>query len=430
MTSLASLPTDAAATLPSCVRYRVVSLAVLLGMVTYLDRVCISTLAPYIEKDLALSEMQMGYVFSAFALSYALFGLPAAAWADRVGTRKALTGIVIWWSVFTMTTASGINQTSLMVIRFFFGAGEAGAWPAVARTFSRWIPYRERGTVQGIFFVGAHVVGGMTPLLVMWMAGFLPWRMIFVLFGLLGFVWAAVWCYWFRDDPAEHRQVNAAELALIAADRKPDPAVGAGGKQWWRLLGDRNVLALCLMYVPNSFGFYFCITWLPRYLQKRHGLEDASLGIFAGLPLVLSVLADVSGGVTTDWAVRRFGPRLGRAGVGFTAYFLAGMALILAVLSTHPWIAATWIAVGTACSMFMLGAAWSTCQDIGGTHTAMVGAMMNTAGQIGAIACPVVVKCLVEQYNDWNAALVLIGVIFLLGALCWLVVDPRKRVFQ
>ena len=430
MTSLASLPTKATAIPPSHVRYRVVSLAVLLGMVTYLDRVCISTLAPYIEKDLAFSEMQMGYVFSAFALSYALFGLPAAAWADRVGTRKALTGIVIWWSAFTMTTAAGINQASLMVIRFLFGAGEAGAWPAVARTFSRWIPYRERGTVQGIFFVGAHVVGGLTPLLVMWMAGFLSWRMIFVLFGLLGFVWAAVWCYWFRDDPAGHRQVNAAELAAIVADRKPDPAAGTGGKQWWRLLGDRNVLALCLMYVPNSFGFYFCITWLPRYLQKRHGLEDASLGIFAGLPLVLSVLADVSGGVTTDWAVRRFGPRLGRAGVGFTAYFLAGMALILAVLSTHPWIAATWIAVGTACSMFMLGAAWSTCQDIGGTHTAVVGAMMNTAGQIGAVACPVVVKCLVEQYNDWNAALILIGVIFLLGALCWLVVDPRKRVFQ
>ena len=412
------------------VRYLVVTLTVLLGMVTYLDRVCISTLSPNIMKDLGLTEMQMSYIFSAFALSYAFFGLPAAAWTDRIGTRKALSAIVVWWSTFTMATAATLNLASMLVVRFLFGAGEAGAWPAVARTFSRWIPYRERGTVQGIFFTGAHGVGGLTPLLVMWLAGFLSWRMIFVAFGLLGFIWSAVWYFWFRDNPAEHRRVNAAELACITADRKSDAAAGTNGAAWWRLLGDRNVVALCLMYVPNSFAFYFCITWLPRYLQKKHGLEDTSLGIFAGLPLVLSLIADFSGGLTTDWAVRHFGPRRGRAGVGLVSYLVAGASMFLAIFSTHPWVAASWIAVGTAASMFMLGAAWGTCQDIGGTHTGIVSATMNTAGQIGAISSPILVKFLVERFNDWNAALVLIGVVFLVGAFCWCFVDPQKRVFE
>src|SRR3989339_95750 len=153
---------------PTRARYWVVGLAVLLAMVTYMDRACISTLAPDISRDLSLSKTQMGYVFSAFALAYAIFEIPTAWWADRMGTRNVLTRIVVWWSAFTMATAGAFNYTSLLVTRFLFGMGEAGAWPSVARTFSRWIPRSERGTIQGIFFMGAHAAGGLTPLLVLW----------------------------------------------------------------------------------------------------------------------------------------------------------------------------------------------------------------------------------------------------------------------
>ena len=151
---------------PTRVRYQVVALTVLLAMVTYLDRVCISKLAPDIMRDLGLSKIEMGYVFSAFALAYALFEIPTAWWADRGGTRLVLTRIVLWWSTFTIATAAAVNYATLLLVRFLFGAGEAGAWPCVARTFSRWIPARERGRVQGIFFAGAHLAGGLTPLAV------------------------------------------------------------------------------------------------------------------------------------------------------------------------------------------------------------------------------------------------------------------------
>ncbi|MBM3890851.1 MAG: MFS transporter, partial [Verrucomicrobia bacterium] len=254
---------------PTHVRYKVVGLAVLLAMVTYLDRVCISKLAPDIMRDLSLSKVQMSWVFTAFALAYAIFEIPTAWWADRQGTRRVLTRIVVWWSSFTIATAAAFNYASLLVLRFLFGAGEAGAWPCVAKTFSRWIPRRERGTIQGIFFVGAHLAGGLTPLLVVWLLHYLHWRTIFICFGAVGFVWAAVWYWWFRDDPSEHTAVNAAELERIVSERRADGAHTAGREYWQRLLANRNMLALCVMYFPNSFSFYFCITWLPTYLQEK-----------------------------------------------------------------------------------------------------------------------------------------------------------------
>lgn len=426
-----TLELNGAAAAATRTRYRVVTLAILLAMVTYLDRVCISTLADEIMADLSLSERQMSLVFSAFALAYAVFEIPTAWWADRTGTRIVLTRIVVWWSCFTMATAAAWNHASLLVVRFLFGMGEAGAWPSVARTFSRWIPRRERGTVQGIFFMGAHLSGGVTPLLVVGLMHWLPWRAIFVLFGLVGFVWAACWYFWFRDDPAQHPRVNAAELARIVEEREPDAPHAAGWQYWRRLLTSRNILMLCLLYFPNSYAFYFCITWFPKYLKEKHGLTTGVLlAVLSGLPLALSVLADLLGGLLTDWAVARFGPRAGRSLLGAGAYGVAGLFALVAASSGEPLIAAFFVAIVIAAGMFTLGAAWGTCQDIGGNHTGVVSAAMNTSGQVSTVLCPIVVIWMKDLFADWNAPLYLIGGLFLFGAVCWCCVDPRRRVFD
>lgn len=421
--------TDAPA---SRVRYRVVSLAVLLAMITYLDRACIAKLAPFIMADLQLSKEQMSWVFSAFALAYAAFEIPTASWADRVGTRTVLTRIVAWWSAFTIASAAAFNFVSLVSIRFLFGAGEAGAWPSAARTFSQWIPRHERGTIQGIFFAGAHLSGGLTPLLVVHLTETLHWnwRIVFVVFGLLGFGWAWAWHRWYRDDPAQHPRVNAAELRLIVAQRDTAARHGGTWDYWSRVLASRNVVALSLMYFPNSFVFYFCITWLPTYLQEKHNLSEGSLGVFAGLPLILSVLADLFGGMTTDWAVTRLGHRLGRVGVGVLSYVVAACLMYGAAIATDGYLAATLLACATASSMFILGAAWGTCIDIGGQHSGVVSAVMNTSGQIGSVLCPIVVTTLAARYEDWNAPIYLIAGLFVVGAISWCFVDPRQKLFD
>ena len=148
----------------------------------------------------------MSFVFSAFAVAYAAFEIVSAWWGEQIGARRVLTRIVIWWSAFTMATAVAWNYSSLLVVRFLFGAGEAGAWPNAALAFSRWIPLHERGRVQVFFFAAAHVSGGITPLLVAWLLNLLPWRAIFVICGLVGVVWSAAWYRWFRDEPRDHRR--------------------------------------------------------------------------------------------------------------------------------------------------------------------------------------------------------------------------------
>jgi MFS family permease len=353
---------------PTRARYVVVAFCVGLAVVTYLDRACLATLAPHIMRDLSLSKEQMSAVYSAFALAYALFEIPTAWWADRRGTRLVLTRIVMWWSAFTMLTGAAWNFLSLIVSRFLFGAGEAGAWPCAARTFSRWIPQAERGRIQGIFFSGAHLAGGVTPIIVLGLLQVMNWRAVFVVFGLLGIVWAIAWHRWFRDEPAEHPAVNAAERAQIETGRSVAADHPTGWAYWRRLFGHRNTIPLCLMYLPNSFGFYFCITWLPTFLKEKHGFDSVALGFFAGLPLLLSVGGDLLGGVATDAVTKRFGLRLGRAGVGALSYAVAGAAMILAGIVTQPVLAAWLVAVAVGASMFILAAAWSTCLDIGGSH--------------------------------------------------------------
>jgi MFS family permease len=405
-------------------------MAVLLAMVTYLDRACIGTLAPDIMRDLHLTKDQMSWVYSAFALAYAAFEIPTAWWADRRGTRLVLTRIVLWWSGFTMLTAAAWSFASLVVTRFLFGAGEAGAWPSVARTFSRWIPRSERGTIQGIFFSGAHLAGGVTPMIVLALMQFMSWRAVFLLFGVLGIVWAVAWHAWFRDEPAEHRAVSPAELQHIEAGREASAGHHAGWDYWRRLFGHRNTLPLCVMYFPNSFAFYFCITWLPTYLKEKHGFDAMTLGFFAGLPLILSVLGDLFGGVTTDAVARRFGLRAGRSGVGAAAYVVAGAAMIAAGIVAQPVAAAWLIAVALGASMFTLGASWSTCLDIGGGHAGVVSAAMNTSGQIGSVLSPLLVTFLLGRFGDWNLPLFVMGGLFLIGAACWGAIDPRQKIFN
>jgi len=398
-----------------------------LGAITYLDRVSISITRPYIARDLDLSAIQMGYVFSAFYVAYALFEIPTGWWGDRVGTRRVLTRIVCWWSAFTVLTGFAFNYSSLVAIRFLFGAGEAGAWPNVARTFARWFPRQERGTAQGVFFMGAHLSGGLTPMLVTALLVYLDWRALFVLFGSIGFVWAWAWYRWFRDSPAEHRDVGAAERELIESGRAADGGHALDATRWKQLLANRTVVCLCLMYFTQAFGGTFYVTWLPTYLASR-GLTGMTAGILAGLPLMLSAAADLLGGMATDRTARRCGLRLGRITIGGGALAAAGVFTIAGTFVASPVAAAVLIAFGGASSNFLLGAAWGTCLDIGGRRSGAVSAAMNTSGQVGAILSPILVAAVVRKFSNWSAPLYLAGALFLLGALCWVWVDPTRPV--
>ncbi|MFL6416021.1 MAG: MFS transporter [Bryobacteraceae bacterium] len=405
------------------VRYKVVAFTMTLAAVTYLDRVCISILAPNIMRDLKLSQVQMGYVFSAFTLAYAIFEIPTARWADRIGSRKVLTRIVLWWSAFTMATAGAFSYVALLIVRFLFGVGEAGAWPNVARVFARWIPARERGRVQGLFFAGAHLSGGLTPIFVAYLARYLDWRTIFVLLGSVGIIWAIGWFLWFRDEPRDHAAVSAGERDKIEAQRGLPP--GHAGS-WAEVLKTRSLLPLCVQYFANTYGFFFFISWLPTYLEKSRGMANVELALFAGLPLLLSVLADITGGLTTDALSKRFGLWVGRCGVGAVAYVLAAIGMVAGTLIGNARVAGVFIAIGGAFSMFTLAPAWATAIHLGGKNSGALSATMNTAGQVGGMLSPVVLAYIVDRWGNWSLPLHILSGLYLIAAVSWLLIRPER----
>jgi len=399
-----------------------------LAAVTYLDRVCIAVLAPKISAELALSRIEMGYIFSAFAVAYAAFGVPAAWWADRDGARRVLTWVVLVWSAFTMATAVAWNFASMAIIRFLFGIGEAGAWPSVARVYSRWIPLSERGRIQGIFFAGAHLSGGLTPLVVAAIAGWLEWRAIFVVFGLIGMVWAVCWHAWFRDEPREHPSVLATERDHIEATRGLSATQSQGHGGWLAVFKTPTVAPLCVQAFANSYGFYFFITWLPTYLAQAHGMKGAELAIFSGLPLMLSFVADLTGGEGSDKLARVLSLRAARRAFGVGGYALAAIAIFLATQLPTGFAAGLFIAIGGACSMLTLAPAWATAVDVGGRHAGVTAGVMNTVGQVGGILSPLVLAYLVDATNNWNLPLLVLAGIYAVAAVAWLMINPDQRV--
>ena len=415
---------------PTMVRRRVLAMTVALAGLTYLDRVCISHagVTASIKEELGISDKQMGLVYSAFTLAYALFELPTGAWGDRVGTRRVLTRIVAWWSTFTIATAAAFSYRSMLAIRFLFGAGEAGAFPNVARTLSRWFPTAERGAAQGVFFAGAHLGGGLTPMLVSALLVVLPWRGIFVVFGAIGFAWAWAWYAWFRDEPSQHPSVGREEREYIEAGRSPVAPHRLDLAALKTIAADRSLLGLCLMYFTQAYGFYFNLTWMPTYLARDRGLSADRIGamaaVLAGLPLILSAVADVAGGITSDRLVKAYGLRTGRCGLGGLSLVVAGLAMIAGATAPDALAAALLIALSGAAASFLLGACWSVCQDVAGPHAGLVAACMNTSGQVGAFISPI----LLPHFADPAVPLCIAGALYLLGAASWLLVDPTRPI--
>jgi MFS transporter, ACS family, glucarate transporter len=400
-------------------------MTVLLAFLTYMDRVCISVTAPSIMHDLQMTPLQMGIVFSSFTATYALFEIPTGWWADRNGSRYVLTRIVIWWSAFTGLTAGSWNFVSLAIVRALFGIGEAGAWPTVTGTLARWFPQEERGTAQGVFFMGAHLGGGLTPILVAIIASVIGWRATFPILSVAGFLWAGLWFFWYRDEPHQHPRITAQELDWIEARRRLLPQRSFEGPILQRLLSTPSLWLLCAMYFTQSYGFNLYVTWLPMYLMHEKRLQGGALSILSGLPLLLSVPADLAGGLTTDRLGRCLGLRRGRSLVGFLSLALAAIFLLNGAL-IRGWTAPVLIGLAAASSNFLLGASWGTCVDIGGKHAGTLSAAMNTSGQIGGILSPIIFPILTRNGSDWSVPLYLTAFLYFVGAVCWCFIHAER----
>ncbi len=410
------------------VRPRVLGFVFVLAVITYLDRICISAAAPFIMADLGMNVIEMSVVFSAFTLAYSLFEIPSGWLGDVRGPRRVLTRIVIWWSAFTMLTAAAQGFRSLVAIRFLFGAGEAGAFPNIARSLSMWFPQRERGRANGVLFLGSRLGGMLSAPAALFLISRWDWRVSFIVFGLLGLVWAAAWFVWYRDRPQDHPRMTKEELAWIEQDRAPVASAAHAATPWRVLLASRNLYAICAMYFAFGYGLYFYFTWLPTYLIKELGFSLLGGGLFAALPFLLAGLADVSGGWLSDHLSRRYGLRAGRCYLGCGAFLMCAVLVFLSTLALPPVGKALLLAFALGSADLALGACWAVPVDIAPAHAGVVTGFMNTLGNLGGFVGPIVVGIAVEQWHSWSYPFYITALVYAAGAAAWLLIDPKRPI--
>lgn len=424
----AKLP-DAEAGRPT--RARHVTLAFMLGLavITYIDRVSLSTAAPLIRSELGLSPIQLGWALSTFAWAYALFEVPGGWLGDRLGPRRVLMRIVIWWSVFTAATGQVWNLASLIVCQALFGAGEAGAFPNITRVFTSWVPRGERERAQALLWLATRWGGAFTPLAVRFVLGRVTWHGMFAIFGAIGVLWAVAFYRWHRDDPARHPRVNQAELALLPPPRSTAAAEGA--LPWRQLVSRGSVVLLCLQYGCLAYGWFFYVTWLPTYLRDaRHTPLEGSpllLTVLGGAPLLLGGL----GCLVSGWLGPRLARRVGsvtaaRRTLAITGFVGASAAILIFTRIEDPVRAMLVLGAAGFFNDFVMPNAWASTMDIGGRYAGTVSGAMNMCGGIaGACSTLIVGYILAWTSNDWTLALYVSACIYLVGAVCWIFLDPH-----
>lgn len=393
---------------------------------TYLDRVCISVAAPAMTEDLGLTSVQMGYVFSVFALAYGIFEIPMGWVGDRFGQRLVMAPIVAGWSLLTVLTGMVRGYAILISVRFVFGAVQAGAFPTLTRALARWFPLAERGRSTGLMWMGARLGGAVAPPLAALMIAWIDWRLTFAVLGVSGFAWCWVFWRWYRDDPAEHRAVNEAELAYIRSGRPPPRRASA--IPWRSMLSDGNLWALFGMYFCSAYGFFFFVTWLPTYLMDEHGLTLERSGVYSAIPLFVGAIACVLGGSFSDWLVRRKGLRWGRCSVGIGGFGLAAIGFALAAMADNALPAVLWMAFAQGAQDLTLPVAWAVCVDVGHRYGGTATGFMNTASSASAMISPVTAAWLAVRFGSFASMFWAATIVYLVGALLWFVIDPERRV--
>ncbi len=393
----------------------------LLGVILYVDRICISVALPRIQDDLHLAPEHLGWVSLAFSISYAVFEIPSGSMGDRAGPRRVLTRIVLWWSVFTALTGAATGLGFLLVTRFCFGAGEAGAWPNASTAVSRWFPVRGRATAMGVFGAATQIGGALSPLVVIPIQQRYGWRASFFAFALVGVAWAIVWYAWFRDTPAEKRGVRAIELAETSGAPPPP----AHGLSWSIALRNKTLWALMFAWFTGIYCAYFAIFWLPTYLAKGRGFTEGELR-WVSVAWIAGMIGNSLGGIVSDALVARLGLRRGRRVAALVANSIIAIAFVLLAVTRDK--------VGTIAICSVIFTAWglyqangfAVCIDIGRSHAGTVSATMNTAGQLGGAVSAVAFGYLVKMSGGYDAPILVMAGVAALGALPWLAIDASR----
>jgi MFS transporter, ACS family, glucarate transporter len=413
------------------VRWFLVFWLFVLSAISFLDRVNISVASSAIASEYGLTDVQLGWVFSAFLWGYALFQTFGGWLADRLGPRRVLTTGVVWWGIFTALTAAvspalGGAVFLFVLVRFLLGAGEAIIFPASNQFVSRWIPTQERGFANGLIFAGVGAGAGSAPAIVTYIMVHYGWRWSFWLSALLGLLVGVVWFLTARDTPEEHSRVSPAELQYIESGRTVHTTnAKAPTLPWSVILKSKEVWLVTLSYFCFGYVAWIFFSWFYRYLFKVRGLDLKSSAIYSTLPPLAMVACSLLGGVINDKLSKVYGKRIGRCGIAAFALFLTAVLLVLGSQSTSAQLASLVLAGGAGALYLAQSSYWSVTADIAGSRAGSTSGFMNMGAQVGG-GVTTVLTPLIAQHLGWTYPFIFAAILSLLGALAWLLVDPRK----
>ena len=417
----------------SHVRWFLVIWLFVLSAVSYLDRVNISIAGGSIAEAYHLSDVQLGKVFSAMLVGYALFQTVGGRLADRFGPRRVLAGGVMWWGIFTALTAMVPANIAgalfiFVVVRFLLGAGEAVIYPSANQFIARWVPTSERGIANGLIFAGVGAGAGLTPLLITQIMIRYGWRSSFWVCSIIGFAAGAVWFAMARDAPDEHAGVTAYELALIRsgltqAESKDDPKALM---PWSRVMQSKEVWAVTLSYFCYGYVAWIFFSWFYRYLAKVRGLDLKASAFYTMLPFLAMLACCLLGGAINDRLTKRLGPRVGRCGVAAFAIAVAGIFIAFGSQVQSARLASVVLAGGAGALYLSQSSFWSVTADIAGASSGSVSGFMNMGNQIGAALTASLTPWIAARFG-WTTSFLVAAGLCVVGAMCWLVVDPTRQ---
>lgn len=407
-------------------RYKMVFGTFLLALIVLFDRILMSVAKDPVAESLSLDDTQMGWVMAIFALGYALFQTPAGLLADKLGPRKVLTAVVTLWSLFTALTGVAWNYGVLLVIRFLFGAGEAGAFPGMARAIYSWIPKAERGIVNGINFSGGRIGAAIALPVVAWLIELTGWRMTFVIMGGVGIVWGLIWYTWFRNEPEDHPGMSAEEVALIHQDTKETDTGQTEHISFGKLFQSRTMWLLMAQYFASNFTFFFCLTWLFPHLKDKYLLADLEAGFYTAAPFIFGALGNWFSGFLVDYIYRKKQWALSRKIPAIIGFILASGGLLASAYRDDVTSAIILISIAVFGADMTLSPSWSACVDVGRKFSGAVSGTMNMAGNIGSFVTALAFPYLLAMTGSELPFFYLATGLNLLAIFIWLAIKPQE----
>ncbi|MGB0580393.1 MAG: MFS transporter [Limisphaerales bacterium] len=413
---------------PTSARYGTLVWLVLAAALAYLCRNAVGVAESTIREDLALSLKQSGWFMGAFFWTYAIMQVPSGWFAQRQGTRIALTVFASAWCIATFGIAVAPAFWLLLTAQLIMGVAQAGSFPASCNTIGHWMPMAQRSLGCGLLAAGMQVGAITASMLTGGLIEAMNWRIVFALFALPGMVWAIAFAIGFRNRPEESPAVNKAELELIRSGKDSDSGGEAKPFPWRELAGNPAIYFLCGQQVCRAAGYMFFASWFPTFLQETRDISVKDSGYLQGCVLSGTFVGSILGGWITDQIWRRTqNLRFSRSGVGAICLFVCAVLILCAWFVQSVPLAVTLLTLGAFFAALAGPCALTATIDIGGDHVPQVFGLMNMCGNFAAASTPILVGWLFDYTSNWNLVLLLFAGVYVLGAIAWACVNPVRK---